>query len=722
MPDFISKIRRYRVKLPKVNSVSDKSILILKSGKDIKLTVLAKKDTAKPATLTIQGKNLYSGIYDRGYLKFGNEDIINPNSKSHRTTKWFPVLPNQGRSLILSGTAHNRSTWQFKTAEGTILTEEGDPRKYNIATDVLQDKTFSKVDIPKAAAYARVYYACYEDEDIELDDRMQIEYGKVPTHYEPYQLKELQLPPLKKGDFITYFMGNWTLYTRWRKKRLDLGRIALEAGNIITVSSGSCIINTGFPPKRNKTSFTGKYGVRWNVNDRNPVCERVGEAKGYTFNALQNSTWLTPYENSFDSIYPWSAMRLCSIIVNEDGKRQIFYKGEKEFRLDGSSGNVMVEIPKFYCKREIIGDYEYLWVSATKQEGFQLDPSFLTEDGVKDHIYIGAYLTEKIHHKLRSTSNSYPLIYKSLKEIRNLTMNLKDIKECDLLAVLTVQKLFLVETAVLDSQSVFSGNVHLPYLLKDKTTAYYALMSEPATNRIIVKEANVTRRFCVGDAISILNHWKEYKNIPGNFQRMITGIKAAGQEELEITFNGNPIDITEHETGITCIPRRNGSTDEIPYSTGSVGDLSGHASFKYRGIENLWGNVSILLENAYVKDSEVYIKYPTGNTVKLGYQVPVQTEELFPGKFGDPSNMIVKRMGYDKENPLIMLPSEIGNGAKTSGYYCDAWYNNAKEGVAYILTYGGAWDNKGYAGIFNFRASFTHRGRMPYNGSRIMLR
>lgn len=48
-----------------------------------------------------------------------------------------------------------------------------------------------------------------------------------------------------------------------------------------------------------------------------------------------------------------------------------------------------------------------------------------------------------------------------------------------------------------------------------------------------------------------------------------------------------------------------------------------------------------------------------------------------------------------------MFPSEIRNGAITSSYHCDAWYNLGKEDVTYVLTYGGAWDNKGYAGIFN---------------------
>jgi hypothetical protein len=233
----------------------------------------------------------------------------------------------------------------------------------------------------------------------------------------------------------------------------------------------------------------------------------------------------------------------------------------------------------------------------------------------------------------------------------------------------------------------------------------------------------MTKRFRVGDAVTILDSWKDYKNKPDKYQREITEINRQKNNTLEIKFTGDPVDIIKGEIGITCIPCKNGETDGLPYVTGCIpSDKQGHASFKYRGIENLWGNVSIYLDKAYVKNSELYIEYPNGLTTKLGYTLPVQNVQLSLKQFGDPTNMIVKTMGYDKENPLVMFPREIGNGALTSSYYCDAWYNLGEEDVSYLLTYGGAWDNKGYAGIFNFRATFTQDKSIPYNGSRIMLR
>ena len=706
-----------------------------------------------PITITITGKNLYTGSFEKGYFGGKRSTQELQLSKDRKTTAWFSVLAKQGRSLVLSGTAHNRAVWQFRTAEGVLITDTTALVKYMVASDMTQDRTVSKVDIPQDAVAARVYFACLKESNAEmLDDRLQIEYGKVPTAYQPFQRQSITLPSITAGGCITYERGIWKLELQnndnqdknhvnsnnqdnsnnrdnsdnqdnrnnHARKTIKLMIPKLQTGDTITIDGPATfsIEITDKPIKR-----TGIYGVRRNINDRNPICERIGDASGLCFNYVEGDKAATPYDNDFDRIYPWSDIKLCAVKIRKNGKRRVTYSRAKDFATDGSVGNVMVEIPKFYCKREVIEDYEYLWISGTEQEGFTLDPSFLSAEGEPIRkIYVGAYLSTMYHKKLKSISNSYPMIKKSMEKLRVLVSNSKGFTECDLLAVFTIQRLFMVETAVLDSQSLFTGNVQLPYLLKDKNTSYYAIRSEEAANRIFVKRTKVTSRFHVGDAVAVISSWQEYKNKPDLFQREIVDIQDEGEDLLEITFNGEPINIIEREIGITCLPNKTGETDRLPYVTGSISGKSGHASFRYRGIENLWGTVSILIDQAFVKDSRLYIKYPNGKIVLIGYPLPVQKVQLSPTQFGSPTDMIVRTMGYDKDNPLIMFPSEIGNGAITSGYYCDAWYNLAQENISYVITYGGAWDNKGYAGIFDFRASFTKTDAIPYNGSRIMLR
>ncbi|MDF2512316.1 MAG: hypothetical protein K0S04_2182 [Herbinix sp.] len=702
------------------NTAETSSILITKAMKELNIKPI--DGEAKDIVITIQGKNLYHGEYDNGYLAFGKQKRRSPKSEDNRITKWFPVLAKQGKSLVLSGTAHNRSTWQFMTAEGEILTEEGTPRKYGKEGDVLQEKTVSKVDIPTKAVAARVYFVNYKESGADLlDDRLQIEYGSVPTNYQNTRVNKISLPSMKMNSVISLKGSNWSITDTEATVALDLEAPELQVGTTLSIAaSTACEVQVTWKEDSNIIR-TGAYGVRWNLNDSNPVCERVGDAVGLHFNAPMGEAMLTPYKNDFDYIYPWSDIKICAVKVLQDGSRRITYSGTKGFALDGSAGNIMVEIPKFYCKREIVDNYEYLWVSPTKQEGFVLDPSFITSKGEVDTIYIGAYLSSIVNNKLASVSKSFPLIKKSYSELQKLIENSDGFAECDLLSILTAQRLYLVETAVLDSQSVFSGNVNMPYLLKDKTTSYYAVSSEEETNRIIVSKTKMTSKFHLGDAVAVISSWEVFDNT-SEYQREITEINDLGNETLEIKFTGKPVNIIKQETGITCIPAKNGETDMIPALTGAAASYSGQSSFKYRGIENLWGNVSIFLDRAYVKNSRLFIDYPDNRTTEIDYTLPVQNVQLSAKQFGSPTNMIVRKMGYDKSNPLIMFPSEIGNGALTSSYYCDSWYNLAEKDVTYVLTYGGAWDNKGYAGVFNFRATFTEKDVLPYNGSRIMLR
>lgn len=701
-------------------TTENSSLLITKAVK--KLSIRPIEGDGGNITITIQDKNLYRGNDDFGYLIYGKKKLQESHSELYKTTKWFPVLAKQGKSLVLSGTAHNRSTWQFKTAEGKILTEEGEPQKYKIEGDVLQSKTVSKVNIPENAVAARVYYINRKESASDLlDNRLQIEYGGIPTNYQEPQERKVSLPLMTMNQVISLEEQKWILTDTNSSKVLNLEVPELLVGNTISISADTACEVQIIWKEADTIIRTGAYGVRWNRNDSNPVCERVGDAAGLHFNAPIGEEMLTPYQNDFDHIYPWSDIKVCAVKVQKDGSRSITYSGTKGFAMDGSVGNIMVEIPKFYCKREVIGDYEYLWISPDKQEGFTVDPSFLTSKGEVDHIYIGAYLSSIENNKLVSTSGTFPGIKKSYTELDKLIQNSGGFTECDLLSVLTAQRLYLVETAVLDSQSIFSGNVNMPYLLKDKTTSYYAVKSEKATNRIIVSKTKMTLKFHTGDAAAVISSWDVFENTK-EYQREITEINDLGNETLEIKFTGKPLDIIERETGITCIPARNGETDQVSGLTGARETYSGQASFKYRGIENLWGNVSIFLEGAYVKDSKLYIHYPNSEIIEVGYTLPVQNVQLSAKQFGSPSNMIVRKMGYDKNHPLIMFPSEIGNGALTSSYYCDSWYNLAEKDVSYVLTYGGAWDNKGYAGVFNFRATFTKKDVLPYNGSRIMLR
>lgn len=479
-----------------------------------------------------------------------------------------------------------------------------------------------------------------------------------------------------------------------------------------------------------KIIYTGSYGIRHRIADPVPICERTGAAAGLRFNYMLETEPAAPYDNDFDHIYPWAGMRRCAISYQE-GIRRVIYEGDAAYRTDGTAGEIMVEIPKHYVRRVVTSEYETIEISNEPAEGFVLDPSFLTREGEQEYIYVGAYFaSEHIGGQgqlmLGSRSDAQVSMYRTGSEFLQLAEANPGFEEEDLCAALTLQRLFVVETAMLDSKSVFEGNIYMPYMISDKMSTYYSLDSAEQTNTIRLTDNSISRRFLPGNAVAIMNSWPDYDSPEyANRKRVVTGRRQRDDGSVEISFSGSPVNLTAHGTGISELPEYTGGPDRIAYHTGAGTESLpevGHDAFKYRGIENLWGGIWVVLQGCSVTDSVLTVEYPDKRTAKLNYALPVQNVELSSKCFGAPDEMCVKKMGYDEAHPLIALPSEIGNGASTCTWYCDAWYNQAEPGKKYIVTYGGAWDNMGYAGVFAFRASFRADQKITFNGARLMNR
>ena len=129
------------------------------------------------------------------------------------------------------------------------------------------------------------------------------------------------------------------------------------------------------------------YGVQ--VDFENYVYTRLAGAVGKTAGTDFN-------------VAPWSGMKRCNL--SDNGTVNAYY-GDNSYIEDGSNGQVMVEIPKFYyrvvpLKLDPIGDtlggYHMrkanYYISVTKYEGFKTHPLFVKPDGTeRDKAYISAY-------------------------------------------------------------------------------------------------------------------------------------------------------------------------------------------------------------------------------------------------------------------------------------------------------------------------------------------
>ena len=116
-----------------------------------------------------------------------------------------------------------------------------------------------------------------------------------------------------------------------------------------------------------------KYGCR-RLKDTetqantSPKLERLWDAIDMVANAGVDDEIV---RNDFDSVYPWSEMKRCNISVVEGKIVVNAYEGEPNYTTDGSNGNVVVEVPKFYQPPRDIGDgYEYWGVGEHKFSGW----------------------------------------------------------------------------------------------------------------------------------------------------------------------------------------------------------------------------------------------------------------------------------------------------------------------------------------------------------------
>jgi len=157
--------------------------------------------------------------------------------------------------------------------------------------------------------------------------------------------------------------------------------------------------------------------------------------------------------------------------------------------IDGTDGNVMVEIPKFYFRHSLVGNVNTWEVSDLPLSGFQLHPAFVKAGVEVNHRYIGAYdacylddtdstyksglnlddMTGNLDlsdDKLASVSGVYPLVGVTRAECRTLAANNgTGWHQLDFALWSAVQMLYLVEYGDFNSQAnLGAGNVNGSYL------------------------------------------------------------------------------------------------------------------------------------------------------------------------------------------------------------------------------------------------------------------
>ena len=422
------------------------------------------------------------------------------------------------------------------------------------------------------------------------------------------------------------------------------------------------------------------YGIKRKITDlsgninTSPTWTKIYDNEGLVAQAHIGNN--TSVRNDYDNIYPWNSI----ITINYDtvNNNVNAYYGDDNFAFDGCNGEVFTRYPKMWIKRlfpvqEEDGYYEYRMIADFEVQDFVKVESWM--EG-RYEMYVDA---DNIGH---SRSGVYPKYNANIKQFEQYAKNLGNTYCLEDWHRFVIDTLYLVEYANNNSQTMLGRGV-------TEWSDKKALVAENDVNRVIVDNANVFpvgRSVCIGTSAA----W----NSGVAKDRTVTSIETYsnnGVNGYAVYFDGEPVNIAL-ENHIWGSAQKTGDCDSLGMRSGCLIN-DGRHSVIYRGKEQPLGNMFKFLSGINIKDYQTYICYEPAQYApdtfneyyhKLGYVNPNETEGY------------TKIMGFDKDNPLIALPTELGAGSSTG--YCDYCYSkNAGNRVALV---GGHFGNGVVAGLF----------------------
>lgn len=354
------------------------------------------------------------------------------------------------------------------------------------------------------------------------------------------------------------------------------------------------------------------YGVEW--DRETDTITRIEAAKDLV-------------QSDFDNIFPWAGMRRCNLA--DDGTVLAYY-GDPNYVEDGSNGQVMVEIPKFYylAYRTSKG---YAWlVSPNKKDGFKVHPAFVRNGREINYIYRAAY-----DGCIYDVSDGVHLL--NDEQIADFTTGTGD----------KLSSIAGAKPASGLTQSLTRGNARI--LAHNRGTGWEL------------------QDFLTVSAIQLLI-LIEYASF--DVQTKI------GKGVVEKDGEGNEAEIT-------------GATSNLGNSSGMADGINGYTSVSYRGIENFWGNIWKWVDGINIKDHRLYIsdhdfqddffdspyEYKGNLAKENGYASNILFNDIFDFGFipteteGSSSTYLHDYYYQSTGNKVARLGGSWANGSHAGGFY-----------------------------------------------------
>ena len=218
------------------------------------------------------------------------------------------------------------------------------------------------------------------------------------------------------------------------------------------------------------------YGVNWNPTT--DTYERTGIAAGVALS--------TSYAGVIQT-----KMKRC--VLNADGTVKYYLSATDSTKkadgsaaiIDGTDGNVMVEIPKFWYKYENVGGVHKWSISDVAQTGYEVHPAFIRGGVEKSFRYYCAYQGYTLSTKLISGSGRVPTASKTRAAFRTeAAANGTGWSQIDWNLLIAVQLLYLVEYANFNTQAMLGQGITTGDVYTAVTGSSNSLgnASSPSTN------------------------------------------------------------------------------------------------------------------------------------------------------------------------------------------------------------------------------------------------
>lgn len=188
------------------------------------------------------------------------------------------------------------------------------------------------------------------------------------------------------------------------------------------------------------------------------------------------TNYITIPRADFDSIAPWNGMKRC--LVGATGTVNYYLDPNDSSKkadgtaakLDGTDGDVMVEIPKFYYKVDNgvnCGPNKIQWfISDVPKTGYEVHPAFYRDrngDGIAEEVnyrYCSAFEGSVSSSKLVSRANAVPQVSQTIGTFRTQAQSKGNgwgLLDFNLLSA--IQLLYLLEYGHFDSQTKLGKGV-----------------------------------------------------------------------------------------------------------------------------------------------------------------------------------------------------------------------------------------------------------------------